>query len=96
MSDNLPLLHIYGQEIAHDDVQIIGNREGLLRLLYALQDELFGAFIADDPGDVMTADGEYYHINVTQNDSEWLNGGPWSQLELPYSDKGIIDWGDEK
>lgn len=69
--NNMPgLIHIHGQQFPHDDVLIVGNREGLLRLRNAIDMAINGTM---NDVEVMTQDGECYYLYVRMNDNNWQN-----------------------
>ena len=79
----MKLLHIYGQEIWHDPVHIVGNREALEDLKKAIEKAL-------DRGrgetDTFCNNGEGYTIVVILDDSDWQNG-EWKKRAVPYTDE---------
>jgi len=81
-----PYIHIYGQSMNHDDLFIIGNKEGLIALSDAL--DMVSAHWNDDSigVDVFAKDGEGYKIIIKRaNDDEM------EQLMLPYTE-GYANW----
>ncbi|MBT9132882.1 MAG: hypothetical protein DDT33_01412 [Firmicutes bacterium] len=77
----IKLVHIYGQEAFHDEAYIVGNTEGLISVLRAIEGALKkGASEAL----VYANDGEGYQIRVILNDSPW-DSPSWSYLAAPYS-----------
>jgi hypothetical protein len=82
-SDNQRLgrLHVYGQHTHHDEVYIVADHIGLIRLrdtiVRALHDQM-GTQL------VMTSDGEGYTLIVLRRDSQ----KDWERLQLPY----MADW----
>ncbi|MGB9805001.1 hypothetical protein [Desulfofundulus sp.] len=80
----IALLHVYGQRAWHDDVYIVGNRQGLETLLAAVKQALKESRGETD-SDVFTADGEGYSVIVLRQDGSWPEG--WARVALPY-------WGD--
>lgn len=82
----MPVLHVYGQAIWHDDVLIMGNTEALRALREAIDRAL-----ANDSGgfakaDVTAADGEWYWVMVLRNDHDW-RAPEWQNAALPYTDE---------
>lgn len=74
------LLHIYGQEMPHDDVRICGTREGLQNLCKAIEKALAdGQSITDV---LFANDGEGYEVQVYVVDNKEFNS-----LEKPYSNE---------
>lgn len=80
----LRLLHVHAQCAHHDDVRIVGNREGLKALFDAIEVALFDT---DVPGKapVMVSDGEHYDVFVRLDDSPW-NSPTWTKRAVPYTD----------
>lgn len=85
------LLHIYAQEIWHDDVFIVASRDALYNLQAAINDAMlkgsarFGAFASD---------GEGYSIYVILLDEDRRDS--WNSLRLPYTDECAIDRRDDR
>ncbi len=79
MSEMTNVLHVYGQGSQHDDVWIVGDREGLLRLRGAIDESLF--FQDRRTRETFTADGEGYTVHVRVMDPATLDA-----LRLPYTD----------
>ena len=93
------LLHVYGQHCEHDEVYIVGNREGLWRLKRALDKALIyekGKLIyhPEESEEVMASDGEGYDVHVICNDTEW-QGEYWKNLGLPYTASSSQDMRDD-
>ncbi|AEG14356.1 hypothetical protein Desku_0750 [Desulfofundulus kuznetsovii DSM 6115] len=80
----IPLLHVYGQHAWHDDVYIVGNKQGL-EMLLAVAKQALKEDRGETGGDVFTADGEGYSVIVLFRDDSWPEG--WNRVALPY-------WGD--
>lgn len=81
-TEEIPLLHVYGQRAWHDEVYIVGNKQGLEILLVAVKQA-----IKESRGEadnlVFTADGEGYGVIVLRRDDPWPKG--WSRVALPYT-----------
>lgn len=78
---NPALLHVYAQDGPHDEVYIVGNRDGLGRLLRAIE-----CALKDEKGDcvAMTSDGEHFVAIVLRRDDP-LVSDVWQKLVLPYT-----------
>jgi hypothetical protein len=76
----MKFLHIYGQRNEHDDVWIVGDKEGLT----ALRD-LLNTIIDDverNSSEFITADHECYKILAVRSDEATLDA---KEVCLPYS-----------
>lgn len=78
------LLHVYGQQVEHDDVVIVGNNEGLVALRNAIDDVL-----KNQDEDITNAshfanDGEGYDTIIVRNDKP-ASDRQWTQLESQYT-----------
>lgn len=71
-------LHIYGQYIWHDDVQIVGNTDAIVALRDALTESLEKG--EAQVNDVFAGDGEGYGVTVRVTDSE-----EWPRFMTPYA-----------
>jgi len=83
MDSKIPLLHIYGQAAWHDEVRIIGNKDGLLALRNAITKAL-NSTEGNGVASVYASDGEGYEAGVLLNDSGW-QGPFWYCVGLPYT-----------
>lgn len=86
-----PILQVYAQDQWHADLVIIGNKEGLQRLLksvaFALVQE--GNVLVRDP--VCVSDGEGYDIEIRNLGNATLKDKRWSELAVPYTEPGTFD-----
>ncbi len=77
-------LHIYGQQMWHDNAYIVGNRAALQRL----QDQITQALQYGEKKDVFFPnDGEGYDLYVACVDDQFN----WENLEAPYHDTEIFE-----
>lgn len=80
--EEVPYLHIYGQEASHDDARIVGNRVALARLRDALN-AMLSPYGPDAPKDryctVYASDGEGYRVTVAL-----CKGEEMVKMETPY------------
>jgi hypothetical protein len=73
------LVHVYGQTAFHDDVHIVGNYEGILKLYCALTE----AIQTDQSRvDVFASDGEGYTIKVKLDRRLNMHDGKYA---VPYT-----------
>lgn len=79
-----PTMHVYGQSIWHDDVNIVGNREALERLQEAISRALDGD--TGTTGLFFAKDGEGYEVAVTLQDGE-CHSKEWEDYVAPYTDE---------
>lgn len=77
------VLHIFGQSNEHDDAYIIGNRDGLQALLFAVQRALVDL---DGQSKAMVQDGEGFGIKVMLLDQDWQSDA-FKSLAVPYTSK---------
>ena len=78
------ILHIYGQQMWHDDAYIVGNRAALQRL----RDEIDQALQYGEKKDVFSPkDNEGFDLFVTCVDDQF----DWEQLDSPYHDPEIFE-----
>lgn len=75
-----PLLHIYGQEAHHDDVEIVGNMEALSMLVNAIVDAIIKN--NGETQNVFVSDGEGYSVRVMLHNKKWDD---WHKLPMPYT-----------
>ena len=75
-------LHIYAQAQWHDDVWIVGDKEGLRLLRDAIDKALSEGKAESDH--VFTADGEGYRVHVLSLSEEDM-----VSLAMPYTDESI-------
>lgn len=88
----MELLHIYAQELNHDEAFIVGNKEGLLRLKEAIDKALNEeAYLSRN---VFVSDGEGYNVVVICNDKE-PQDDTWQNLILPYTNE-MYHFGDDQ
>lgn len=98
---DIALLHVYGPYTYHDQVMIVGNTEGLMRLLDTIRKALTGnaqqdRAVASMPINeaVFHTDGEGYQVIVIRQDADW-QAKEWDNLLCPYTDdvylKGLPD-----
>lgn len=85
------LLHVYGQEGPHDDVVILGNRDGLTALRDTINRVLVGTkaqgvALSVGPREPMTSDGEGFGLVVMRDDTEWQEA-TWQAYALPYTNE---------
>lgn len=92
MSDEHPVLHVYGQCAWHDPVMLIATRETLQGLRDAC-DRLLGACPRGPEAaphteivDAMTSDGEWFHVLLARLDDDWQSGR-WQKMTMPYTDE---------
>ena len=72
-----PYIHIFGQSAHHENVNVFGNHEALIKLHRALTDAITkGEWTSDN---VFCWDWEWYHIYVKDMGTCWLGN-----LDLPY------------
>jgi hypothetical protein len=75
-----PWLHVYAQDLSHDDAAIVGTRSGLA----ALRDALDAALAAADgktKAEVFVNDGEGYLLTVAV-----VSGEKMVEMAVPYTD----------
>jgi hypothetical protein len=87
---DIKLLHVYGQEQWHDELIIVGNKEGLKILKDTIEKALEGDkemnFTQSAPeAYVSVTDGEGYEIMVVRNDEDWKDK-TWEKLTVPYTE----------
>jgi hypothetical protein len=85
-----PYIHIYGQAYNHSNAFIIGNYDGLMLLLRALEKTLH--YEPTPNGDAVgtnffVGDGEGYKIIIKETSNEEM-----AQLELPYTETYQSDY----
>ena len=81
MDNDLPVLHMHGQEFWHQEAYIVANRLGLEKLKTAIEEALAdGASQAAE----MASDGEGYDLCVQFIDNPW-NSEEWEKAALPYT-----------
>ncbi|MGI9862711.1 hypothetical protein SDD30_15145 [Moorella naiadis] len=78
-----PVIHVYAQEIWHDDAYIAVNREGLLALKKAIETALE---IGSCEICAFTADGEGFSLEVLLVEGD-LRKGEWVNIAMPYTDE---------
>lgn len=78
-------LHIYAQRDWHDDVYIVGNKEGLETLCRVIKAALArGTADSDKMSDgVFVGDGEGYGIKAIR----YRSNDDWPRLAVPYVDE---------
>ena len=92
MHKTLNWCHVYGQGAWHDSVYIVGTTEALKRLKHAISVALGAGegasgeeFLRETSAEVMTNDGEGYHIHVFKVDNlEYQH-----KTILPYTEEDI-------
>lgn len=84
------LLHVWAQEMWHEEVFIIGNNDGLQQLRDVIGEALKGISAKTDgrkrPA-LMTNDGEGFTVHVICDDkSDWnAKDGAWAKRAVPYT-----------
>ena len=75
-------MHIYGQEIWHDEALIIGTEESLIAMRDAIDEA-----IKKGRGETTTcaSDFEGYRTIVVKTEEKDIKGEYWQSLDLPYS-----------
>lgn len=81
------LLHIYNQSLPQDDVYIVGNRAGLLRLKAAV--ELALSKVHHETT-AFVNDGEGFGIRAMLLDESW-EAENWTRLGVPYSERAAME-----
>lgn len=81
-----PTMHVYGQSVWHDDVNIVGNREALERLQEAIERALEGDKETGTTGVVFAKDGEGYEVCITLQDGQ-CHSPEWEDYVAPYNDE---------
>ncbi len=73
-------MHVFGQLMWHDEIQIVGDTQSLLALKKAVEDALetgSGSSLA------FTGDGEGYNILIAREDDKTV----YDTLAVPYTDE---------
>jgi hypothetical protein len=90
---DIALLHVYGPYTYHDQVMIVGNTEGLMRLLDVIrkaltndaeQDRAVSSMPINEA--VFHTDGEGYQVVVIRQDADWQSK-EWDEMLCPYTDE---------
>src|SRR5574343_193493 len=74
----MKILNIYGQEMPHESVRIIGNLMGLLSLRSAIDKAINegDAMSQDGEDSLYASDGEGYQVIVELHDDKWGTEAP--------------------
>ena len=78
-----PTVHIYGQGAWHDDIYIVGDKDGLKQLLRAVACAIHKG---EGEADVFAGDGEGYTIRAAQVEPDRT-----ALLRTPYTDEIAAD-----
>ena len=78
-----PIAQIYSQRHQHEEVYIVANREGLLKMKEAIDKALENeiGFATE-----FIVDGEGYDIIILNKNEHWQDES-WQTLSLPYSEE---------
>lgn len=86
MDDKTGTLHVYGQYTWHDDLNIIGDREGIELLRDLLTDALDKGAAFDHRCSFFQRDGEGFRVNVAVCGEDEMKS-----LSSAYNDWSIFD-----
>lgn len=79
-TNKIGVIHIYAQEMWHNDAIIVGNRRALTKLKELIEIALdTGAAF----GEFMHQDGEHFDLHVVMDNSDWQSDS-WKSRRLPY------------
>ncbi|MGC8489629.1 MAG: hypothetical protein ACP5QO_15625 [Clostridia bacterium] len=83
-ADPIPLLHLHAQAVWHDPAYLVGNPEGLRRLVHAITEALAEGHSTS--AEVFVNDGEGFQVRVICDASPW-EGASWTRRAVPYTDE---------